>query len=329
VADVELLEAGIARMLEAELPGFRELRALRRLSGGASAETWAFDAECQEGVLPLVLRRRAGGSEAGGASLSIEAEAALVARAQGVGVPAPRVHCVLDASQGIGAGYVMQRMPGESLARRILREERFAAARPRMAGQCGEILAGIHAVPCEDLEGLKELGVSEQLDHYLAVYDSLGELHPVFELAFRFLRDRRPDEVESVLVHGDFRNGNLLVEESGVTGVLDWELAHRGDPMEDLGWLCTPSWRFGELDQEVGGFGARGDLFSAYEAAGGGPVDAARVHFWEVFGALKWGIICMSMYAIWKSGVDPSVERAAIGRRASEAEIDLLRLMAA
>jgi len=329
VTDAEALEAGLARVLESKLPGFRELRALRRLSGGASAESWAVDAECQEGLLPLVLRRRAGGSEAGGASLSIEAEAELVARAQGVGVPAPRVHCVLDASQGIGAGYVMQRMPGESLARRILREERFAGARPRMAGQCGEILAGIHAVPCADLADLKELGVSEQLAHYLSVYDALGEVHPVFELAFRLLHDRCPEEVESVLVHGDFRNGNLLVEESGVTGVLDWELAHRGDPMEDLGWLCAPSWRFGELDHEVGGFGAREDLFRAYEEAGGGPVDAERVHFWEIFGALKWGIICMSMYGIWKSGVDTSVERAAIGRRASEAEIDLLRLMAA
>ena len=329
MADFEALEAGLARLLEAKLAGFRSLRELRRLSGGASAETWAFDAECQEGFLPLVLRRRAGGSEAGGASLSIEAEAALVARAHGVGVPAPRVHCVLEASQGIGAGYVMQRMPGESLARRILREERFAAARPRMAGQCGEILARVHSVPCADFEGLQELGVSEQLAHYLSVYDALGEAHPVFELAFRFLRDRRPAEVEPLLVHGDFRNGNLLVEESGVTGVLDWELAHRGDPMEDLGWLCTPSWRFGELDHEVGGFGARRDLFRAYEEAGGGPVDAARVHFWEIFGALKWGIICVSMYGIWKSGFDDSVERAAIGRRASEAEIDLLRLMAA
>lgn len=328
MADSEALEAGLARLLEVKLAGFHELRELRRLSGGASAETWAFDAECAAGLLPLVLRRRAGGSEAGGASLSIEAEAELVARVQQSGVPAPRVHCVLEASQGIGAGYVMQRMPGESLARRILREQRFAAARPRMAGQCGEILARVHALPCADLEGLRELGVSEQLGHYLSVYDELGHAHPVFELAFRFLHERRPAEVEPLLVHGDFRNGNLLVEESGVTGVLDWELAHRGDPMEDLGWLCVPSWRFGELDREVGGFGEREALYRAYEAAGGERVDPARVHFWEVFGALKWGIICVSMYGIWKSGFDDSVERAAIGRRASEAEIDLLRLMA-
>jgi len=198
-----------------------------------------------------------------------------------------------------------------------------------MAGQCGGILAGVHALPCADLRGLKVLGVSEQLAHYLAAYDAFGQAHPVFELAFRFLQERRPEEVEPALVHGDFRNGNLLVEESGVTGVLDWELAHRGDPMEDLGWLCAPSWRFGQLDQEVGGFGARDDLFRSYEEAGGGPVDPARVHYWEIFGALKWGIICMSMYGIWKRGVDPSVERAAIGRRTSEAEIDLLRLMEA
>ena len=328
MVEPEALETGLARALEAPLKGFRGLRDLRRLSGGASAETWAFEAECESGLLPLVLRRRAGGGTAGGASLSIDAEAGLVARAVRSGIPAPRVHCVLEAAQGIGAGYVMQRMPGESLPRRILREERYASARPRMAAQCGEILAQIHALPCRDLEGLQELGVAEQIAHHLRLYDELGYTHPVFELAFRFLHEHRPEEVETVLVHGDFRNGNLLVEESGITGVLDWELAHRGDPMEDLGWLYVPSWRFGNLACAVGGFGEREDLYRAYEAAGGGGVDPERVRFWEIFGALKWGIICMSMYALFERGLDASVERAAIGRRASEAEIDLLRLMA-
>jgi len=328
MADPAALEAGLGRALEGCLAGFRGLRDLRRLSGGASAETWAFEAECEEGPLPLVLRGRLGGTEAGGASLPIAVEAALVARAQQSGVPAPRVRCVLEASHGIGAGYVMQRMPGEALARRILREERFAAARPRMAAQCGEILARLHRVPCEDLVGLPSLGAAEQIAHNRRIYDELAQPHPVFELAFRFLEEHEPEAVEAALVHGDFRNGNLLVEESGVTGVLDWELAHRGDPMEDLGWLCVPPWRFGEIDRAVGGFGEREDLYRAYEAAGGRSVEPERLRFWEVFGALKWGIICVGMYGIWKSGLDDSVERAAIGRRASEAEVDLLRLLA-
>ena len=134
------------------------------------------------------------------------------------------------------------------------------------------------------------------------------------------------DVPESRLVHGDFRNGNLIIGTDGVRAVLDWELAHLGDPMEDLGWICTNSWRFGSIDLPVGGFGEREDLFRGYEEAGG-VVDPGRVHFWEVFGSLKWGIMCMSMYSVYRSGADRSVERAAIGRRSSEAEIDLMNLL--
>ena len=128
-------------------------------------------------------------------------------------------------------------------------------------------------------------------------------------------------------MHGDFRNGNLMVDGNGLAGVLDWELAHFGDPMEDLGWLCVNAWRFGNIALPVGGFGTREDLFAGYRAAGG-TVDEERVRFWEVFGTLKWGVICEGMGDAWLTGAEPSVERAAIGRRASEADIDLLNLIA-
>jgi aminoglycoside phosphotransferase (APT) family kinase protein len=128
------------------------------------------------------------------------------------------------------------------------------------------------------------------------------------------------------LVHGDFRNGNLMIGPDGIRALLDWELTHLGDPMEDLAWLCVNSWRFGQIDQPVGGFGNREELYAGYEAAGG-RVDEPRVHFWEVLGSLKWGIMCQMGAADFVSGVDLSVERAAIGRRASETEIDLLRLL--
>jgi aminoglycoside phosphotransferase (APT) family kinase protein len=109
--------------------------------------------------------------------------------------------------------------------------------------------------------------------------------------------------------------------------VLDWELAHLGDPMEDLGWICVNSWRFGEIDKPVGGFGSREELFAGYEAAGR-KVDAARVMFWEVMGTLRWGVMCCGMMQRFRAGPDHSMERAMIGRRASETEIDLLRLLA-
>ena len=135
----------------------------------------------------------------------------------------------------------------------------------------------------------------------------------------------RPSEV--TLVHGDFRHGNLIIGPDGVRAVLDWELAHFGDPMEDLGWVCVNSWRFGEIDKPVGGFGTREELFAGYEAAGR-KVDPDRVKFWEVMGTLRWGIMCCGMMQRFRIGPDHSMERAMIGRRSSETEIDLLRLLA-
>ena len=132
----------------------------------------------------------------------------------------------------------------------------------------------------------------------------------MFDLAFRWLDERMPAaDREPRLVHGDFRNGNLIIgPETACVAVLDWELAHVGDPMEDLGWICTNPWRFGVVDKPVGGFGEREELWAGYEAAGGAPVDRAHALFWEVFGSLRWGVMCAGMIAAFRAG-DPSVER--------------------
>jgi len=128
-------------------------------------------------------------------------------------------------------------------------------------------------------------------------------------------------------VHGDFRNGNFIVRETGIAYVLDWEVAHLGDPHEDLGWLCMNAWRFGRLDRPVGGFGSRSRLYEEYEKATGNPVQADRVHFWEIYGTLKWGVICQWFAHQYLSGEVRVLERAAIGRRVSETELDLLDLI--
>jgi aminoglycoside phosphotransferase (APT) family kinase protein len=234
---------------------------------------------------------------------------------------------VLAPEDALGEGFVMERLEGETLARRILRDAEFEAARPRLARQCGEILAGIHAIPADTLPALPQQDARAQLEQYRGIYDHFDDPRPVFELAFRFIEDHLPATTTATLVHGDFRNGNLMIDRDGVRGVLDWELAHVGDPMEDLGWICVNSWRFGG-ELPVGGFGTREDLAAGYEAAGGAPVDLERVRFWEIVGTLKWGVICTMMLAAFRHGGDRSVERAAIGRRASETEIDLLELIA-
>ncbi|HEX7776465.1 MAG TPA: phosphotransferase family protein [Parvibaculum sp.] len=304
---------------------------LKRLSGGASQEIWSYDATTAGAPIPLILRRAPGGVRRAGrssAAISLETEARLIELAGEVGVPVPPVRFVLAEGDAIGQGFVMDCVPGETLARKILRDAEFAEARPKLARQCGEVLARLHTVDKAKLPPLRTATGRAEVEQYFETYKACNYPHPVFELAFRWLKDNAPlDSTALTLVHGDFRNGNLMIGPDGLRAVLDWEIAHIGDPMADLSWICINSWRFGNIDHPVGGFGSREDLFAGYEAAGGGKVDPARIKFWEVLGTLKWGVMCMGMASAFLQG-DRSVERAAIGRRSSETEVDLMRLLA-
>jgi aminoglycoside phosphotransferase (APT) family kinase protein len=325
----DAVAAALQRLAMQWAPNGAGIDALQRLSGGASQQTWAFDLCDRGGTVPLILRRASEGArERSRMTAGLDTEARLLAAARAAGVPVPAVRHVLQPADALGEGFVMERLQGETLGRRIVRDARFVAARRVLARQCGEVLARIHAVPTSDLPPLRRGGAAAEQQFQHELHRAHGTSRPVFELAFQWLRRHAPPEVaQPVLVHGDFRNGNLVIDETGLVGVLDWELAHLGDPMEDLGWLCVNAWRFGCSQRPVGGFGTRADLFAGYEAAGG-RVDAERVHYWELLGTLKWGIVCEAMAHAWLSGVERDVEKAVIGRRASESEIDLLALLA-
>lgn len=303
---------------------------IRRAGGGTSRAIWAFDALLAGGERrALVLRMDA--PEVPGLS-DAAPEADLLRAAARAGVPVPRVHARLEDAPGVGTGTVMDRVEGETIPRRILREDAYRDARRRMAAQCGEILAGIHSIDPASVPGLPGAGDEErpaarEVRRLRELIDRLGEPHPAFELALRWLGERLPATGRTSVVHGDFRNGNLVVGEEGIRAVLDWELAHAGDGLEDLGWLCVLAWRHGRDELPVGGFGTREDLYRAYEAAGGGAVDPAAVRFWEVFGNLRWGVICVLQASFHLLGVKRSVELAAIGRRACEVEHEILRLI--
>ena len=301
---------------------------LRRLSGGASQELWRFDLVEGEKNTPVILRRAPGGDRVSETAVGLEVEAALIQAAAKVGVPVPPIRYVLKPQDGVGRGFVMGFVEGEALGGRIVKGEAFAAIRPALARQCGEILARIHTLDPTAFPSLRRSTPESLVTQWFEAYRATAWPRPVFELAFRWLRARCPPAPPTPrLVHGDFRNGNLMFGPDGVRAVLDWELAHVGDPMEDLGWICTNSWRFGAVEKTVGGFGDLDDLFAGYEAAGGAPVDQAAARWWEVLGSLKWGVMCSGMSNAFRS-VDPSVERAVIARRTSETEIDLMRLLA-
>jgi aminoglycoside phosphotransferase (APT) family kinase protein len=243
-------------------------------------------------------------------------------------VRAPEVLFELSPADGLGEAYVMRRIGGTAIARKLLRDPPYATARGRIAGQLGEILARIHATDVGTLPPLAHREAAHHIAGLRHQLDLLGQPQPVFELALAWLDRRKPAPTpRPVLVHGDYRTGNYLADESGVTAILDWEGAHLGDPVEDLGWLCVKSWRFGAVDKPAGGFGSREALWAAYERAGGGKVDPARAHWWEVFGTVRWGIICHNQAFRHLSGSIKSMELASIGRRAVETEVDLLQLL--
>jgi aminoglycoside phosphotransferase (APT) family kinase protein len=298
-----------------------EIEGLRRLSGGASRETWSFDAVTAAGDrTPLVLRRDPPGPRRVGMAL----EARVLVVAASGGVPVPELLASSEDPGVLGSPFIiMSRIEGETIPRRILREDTLAAIRPELAHQCGSILARLHAIDPDQVEGLEAL---DQVHQYREALDLLGEPHPAFELAFRWLERNRPPAGPAAIVHGDFRNGNLIIGPDGVRAVLDWELVHRGDAMEDLGWLSVKAWRFGQA-LPVGGFGTYEQLIEGYEDAGGARVDRAALHWWEVLGSLKWGVMCIMQASRHLTGAVRSVELAAIGRRVCENEWDLLGML--
>ncbi len=252
----------------------------------------------------------------------------MIAAAERNGVPVPSVRTLLEAGDDLGAGFFMDRVEGETIARRILRDAEFADARPRLAAESGTIAARIHAVDTGTLPSMPVMGAREQIEQQRSYLDTFGEPHPAFELGLRWLESHvRESSAPPALVHGDFRNGNLIVGPEGIRAVLDWELAHLGDPAEDLGWLCVKSWRFGNADQIVGGFGSLDALLGAYADAGGAALDEDTVRFWVVLGTLKWGVICQGQALMHVNGLIRSVELAALGRRVAEMEWDLLDLL--
>jgi aminoglycoside phosphotransferase (APT) family kinase protein len=307
--------AEIARRL-GELLGEAPRGELQRLSSGASRATYTFDTDARG---PLVLQ--VAGANAPGRALLSQADLLSAAAQAGVPVAAVVEHGPQDNVLG-GEWIVMQAVAGTSDPKAILGQEGVPAA-GELLDSIAAALAAVHRMPAE--EKLAP-AVDQPLAQLRATYDSFCEPHPVFELAFAQLgRDRAP--ARRTFVHGDFRMGNLLVADHGVSAVLDWELCHLGDPVEDLGWLCVPAWRFSRPDLPAAGLGTREQLRAAYERHAGHAVQAAELARWELAGTLRWGVICMMQAFKHLSGAQRSVELAVIGRRACEVEWDLLELL--
>ena len=323
---VSQFKVPLARSLAPSLGDDVTVENLRALHGGASRQILAFEAVTPERRVDLVLTVPHAGR---GRSGRVDFEYDALVAAHRAGVPVPKPYARFALGDPGDAGIVLERLAGESIPGRILRETRLSDARCRLVGQTGAAAARLHTITPETLGASTSVAhpAERAISDLESILDAVREPHPVIEVALRRLRQGLPPRRASVLVHGDLRLGNLLVSEQGLVAVLDWELARIGDPGEDLGWMCARSWRFGREAEAALGLGTRDELLDAYVAAGGLPMTRSELLWWEALANARWATYCVAQTNRFLSGDSNSLELAAIGRRACEPEWDLLALL--
>lgn len=316
-AETEIL-AGLSRALARA--GIGDPAGLTRLTGGATMESWRF---CADGE-SFVLRRAPSAQFMAGRPFGHATEAAVIRAVRGAGVTAPEVLTVLEPDDGIGSGFVMRALPGTPNPGEILAMDGAGT----ILREAARDLARIHSLKREDLPpDVPVMDYRAALADFRQQFEEAGGDRPIIALGLRWMEDNCPDPCEPVLNHGDYRLGNVLCEDGHLTGVLDWELAHFGDPHEDLAFGCMAVWRFARYDRPALGLGSLEDYFSAYEAESGRKVDAARFRYWTIHRTVWWALGCWRMGRTWREGTDRTLERAIISRRTSEQELDLLLLL--
>ncbi|UIP07071.1 phosphotransferase family protein [Erythrobacter sp. SDW2] len=315
---IRTLEGGLATAMARA--GYSDISGLRRLTGGATMESWRFSAGGED----YVLRRAPSLAFMEGRPYGHDVEAAVIRAAHGAGVKAPEVMVELVPDDGIGSGFVMRALPGTPDPKAILAMEQPDQLLREVAGD----LARIHSLdPARLPASIPTMDYAEGIAGMRQQFEDAGGDRPIIALGLRWLTDHVPDAATPVLNHGDYRLGNILAEDSHLTGVLDWELAHFGDRHEDLAFGCMAVWRFARYDRPALGLGALEDYFAAYEAAGGAPVDRERFRFWMIYRTVWWALGCLRMASFWRTGQDRMLERVVISRRTSENELDLLLLL--
>ncbi|MCS6868957.1 phosphotransferase family protein [Thermus sp.] len=320
----EALEAALR-----ELFGPGELVALRRIPGGASKEAWPLDYRAGGRVYPLFLRR-AGGGVIQRRTLALATEFRLLELAHAHGVKVARPLWYFPDLEGREA-FLMERLEGESIGTRVVRRPEYQRARETLPRAMAEELARIHRIPLGELPPLPGPGGKPAhlwiLEELYGDLDALGEAHPALEWGLRWLQDHPPRPLPPVLVHGDFRVGNLMVDGEGLVAVLDWEFAHLGDPREDLAWPLVRAWRFGEDQRRLGGLGEVGPFLERYNALTGGEIAEEELFWWEVLGNVRWGLGALNQARRHLKGEERSVELAVLGRLAAEMEYEVLYLL--
>jgi aminoglycoside phosphotransferase (APT) family kinase protein len=307
---------------------------VERLAGGACQDNFVLASRAADGTEKRwVLRSDARTSLPGSIDRSRELRVMRAAHAAGVRTPEPFAHFPELFAPKTSA-YLVPFFSGEAIGRKIVKGPELASARDKLATELAVELAKIHTVTRAkepDLFPPSEHEATPAVARIVGMrtsLDGLSRKRPALEWLLRWLEDHAPAEPgPPVLVHGDFRTGNFLVEPSGLSAVLDWEFAHFGSPYEDLTWISVRDWRFGQLGLPIGGFSKRAPFYEAYTAASGRVLDPVLLHYWEVLGNVGWALGAAHQTERYTHGGEDDLELLAIGRRASEMEWEAMRLV--
>lgn len=305
----------------------------RLLSGGAIQENWllrvSLQGGAQAGVLECVLRSDAPSGVA--VSHSRAEEFVLLKAAFAAGVTVPEPLWLGDRSVFGRDFFVMRKAAGTAAGFRLVKDMTLGGDREQLVQRIGAEMARLHAIrpPRADLAFLRlpERSPALQGVHEFRLFlDGHHTAFPALEWGIRWLEKNAPVTEKLVLAHRDWRTGNYMVDEHGLTAVLDWEFAAWSDPLEDIGWFCARCWRFGKLENEAGGIGSRDALYRGYEAVSGKPLDRAAVFFWEVYAHVRWAIIALQQGERHVSGQEPSLELALTAHIVPELELEILNM---
>ncbi|MGH7056903.1 MAG: phosphotransferase family protein, partial [Acetobacteraceae bacterium] len=319
----------LARWLAGALGESVVVRHIERLSGGAIQENWALSLERQDGrEEAFVLRRDAGTQISSSRSREAEFRILRAVHRAGITVPEPVALCSDETILG-RPFFLMRRIEGTADPRRLVGDDRLVPDRAAFGAALGAKLARIHAIrpPAEELGFLEPPAAdpaAARIGALRAALDRLSDPQPAIEWVLRRLERRRPRAALVTLVHGDYRIGNIMVQDGNLAGVLDWEFAGWGDPDEDVGWLCARCWRFCRVDREAGGVAERADFYNGYEARTGRKVDAERIRYWEAMAAVRWAIVALEQGERNRGEEKPGLEAALTGRMAPQLALEAM-----
>ena len=313
---MQTFQEGLADKFAVYFTGLRKqsfgCKSIQRIFGGASRETYRIILEDDDGgEVNLILRMI---QESSLIDTKQEVEYEAYSLFQDTNVPVPELIKMEQSSKYLGKPFIiMSEIEGQAAS--PFDKESYKPYQEEIGAQFWTILANITNFDISKINSDSHISMiqegqnwKQQLDYWVKVIreDSIG-VEPILEMAIRYLYKNNPkDSYQLVLVHGDFRSGNFLFKDNIITGILDWEMAHLGDPLEDLAWALSSIWCWEEKNRPAYLL-ERNSALDIWEDATGLTIDQDSLFWWELFSCVKGLAIWISAGHEFQSGrnIDP------------------------